>query len=116
MKEICDILKIKKARTRFSSDDTETVESFDKTTENPSDTLHQTFLSKIWSLLKVDQDYLGHVIQEEIEMLRIAMHLPLLTRIYKYGTNSYGEKGNVMSVNHCAVQYYNDCITTNLVC
>ena len=73
-----DRLKLCTPGTRFFSDVTETVESSDKPTENPNDHSAPDDLGKIWSLLKVDQDHLGHVIQEEIEMFRIVMHLPLL--------------------------------------
>ena len=109
-----DRLKLCTPGTRFSSGATETVESSDRTTENSNITLHQIFLDKIWNLLKVDQDHLSHIIQEEREILLIIMHVLLLTRIYKFGTNSYAEKGNVTSVNDCAIHYCNDCITTNL--
>ena len=68
--------------------------------------LQQTFLDKTWSLLKVDQDHLSHVIQEEIEIL---MHLALLTRTYKFGMNSYGEKSNVTSVLQQTLSVENSC-------
>ena len=72
-------------------------------------TLYPDILDKIWSLLKVDQDNLSHIIQEEIEVLQIVMYLPLLTRTYKFGTNSRECITTVLSV--CYVNVFTICLT-----
>ena len=57
-----DRLKLCTQGTRFSSDATETVESSDKTTENSNDHSAPYIFVQDMELLKVDQDYLSHVI------------------------------------------------------
>ena len=72
-----DRLKLCTPGTRLSSDVTDTVESSDKITENPNVYSAPDIFGQDMEL--VDQDHLSYVIQEEIEMLLIVMHIPLLT-------------------------------------